>query len=255
MSLVIAGRELRTLFLSPLAWSVLGVVQCILAWVYLLQLDNFITLQPRLAVIEGAPGVSDMIIMPLFSLLGIMLLLVMPLMTMRLISEERRGKTLTLFLSSPVSVKDIVIGKYLAVLGFIGVMLALLLLMAFALALGARLDYGQIAAGLLGLSLMLAAFAAIGLYISCLTQYPAVAAVITFGVLFMLWIMNWAARIGGGSTGASTGAALRWLSIVQHQESFYRGLIDTADIVYYLLLIGLFLLLSIRRLDAERLQS
>lgn len=250
MSLVIAGRELRSLFLSPLAWSILGVVQGILAWIYLVQLDNFITIQPRLSGIEGAPGVTDMIIVPLFSLLGIMLLLVMPLITMRLISEERRGKTLTLFLSSPVSVTDIVIGKFLAVLGFIGVMLILLLLMAFAMSLGTRLDYGQIFAGLLGLLLMLAAFAAIGLYISCLTQHPTVAAVVTFGVLFMLWIVNWAAQAG-----AQTDEALRWLSIVHHQESFYRGLIDTTDISYYLLIIGLFLLLSIRRLDAERLQS
>lgn len=250
MSLTIAGRELRALFLSPLAWSVLSVVQGILAWVYLVQLDNFITVQARLAAVEGAPGVTDMIIMPLFSLLGIMLLLVMPLITMRLISEERRNKTLALFLSSPVSVKDIVIGKFLAVLGFIGAMLALLLLMAFAMSLGARLDYGQILAGLLGLLLMLAAFAAIGLYISCLTRYPAVAAVITFGVLFMLWIVNWAAQAG-----VETDAALRWLSIVQHQESFYQGLVNSADIFYYLLIIGLFLLLSIHRLDAERLQS
>lgn len=250
MSLLIAGRELRSLFLSPLAWSILGVAQGILAWAYLVQLDNFITLQPRLPTMEGAPGVTDMIIMPLFSLLGIMLLLVMPLLTMRLISEERRNKTLALFLSSPVSVRDIVLGKFLAVLGFVGVLLALLLLMAFAMSLGTRLDYGQIAAGLLGLSLMLAAFAAIGLYISCLTRHPTVAAVITFGILFMLWIVSWAAQAG-----AEGDAALRWLSIVQHQESFYRGLIDTVDIFYYLLIIGLFLLLSVRRLDAERLQA
>lgn len=250
MSLLIAGRELRSLFLSPLAWSILGVVQGILAWVYLVQLDNFISLQARLSTLEGAPGVTDMIIMPLFSLLGILLLLVMPLITMRLISEERRNRTLPLFLSSPVSVKDIVIGKFLAVLGFIGVMLALLILLSSATALGTTLDYGQIAAGLLGLLLMLAAFAAIGLYISCLTQHPTVAAVVTFGVLFMLWIVNWATRAG-----AESDAAMRWLSIVQHQESFYRGLVDTADIFYYLLIIGLFLLLSVRRLDAERLQS
>ncbi|HEX7028095.1 MAG TPA: ABC transporter permease subunit [Gammaproteobacteria bacterium] len=250
MSLLIAGRELRSLFIPPLAWSILGVVQGILAWVYLVQLDNFITLQARLSTLEGAPGVTDMIVMPLFSLLGILLLLVMPLITMRLISEERRNKTLPLFLSSPAPVKDIVIGKFLAVLGFVGVMLALLILMSLAMALGTSLDYGQVAAGLLGLFLMLAAFAAIGLYISCLTQHPTVAAVVTFGVLFMLWIVNWATQAG-----AETDTALRWLSIVQHQESFYRGLVDTADIFYYLLIIGLFLLLSVRRLDAERLQT
>jgi ABC-2 type transport system permease protein len=248
VSLTIAGRELRSLFFSPLAWSILGVAQGILAWVYLAQVEFFILNQSQPAAVDAR--VTNIIIMPLFSLLGVMLLLVMPLITMRLISEERRNKTLALLLSSPVTAGDIVLGKFLAVMGFVGVMLMLLSLMTFAMSLGTRLDYGQIAAGLLGLLLMLAAFAAIGLYISCLTQHPTVAAVITFGVLFMLWIVSWAARAG-----AESDAALRWLSMVQHQESFYRGLIDTADIAYYLLIIGLFLLLSVRRLDAERLQT
>jgi ABC-2 type transport system permease protein len=122
------------------------------------------------------------------------------------------------------------------------------LLMALALSFGTELDFGQLFAGLLGLLLMLAAFTAIGLYISCLTQHPTVAAVITFGMLFMLWIINWASQ-------AETGEALRWLSMVRHQESFYRGIIDSSDICYYLLIIVLFLLLGIRRLDAERLQA
>ncbi len=250
MIVTIALRELRSMFLSPLAWCILGVLQGIMAWVFLIQVDNFVLIQPRLAGIDGAPGLTDIAVVPLFGLLGILLLLVMPLMTMRLISEERRSKTLALLMSSPLSVTDIVLGKFCALAVFVLLVISLPLLMALSLNLGTDLDYGQILAGALGLALMLFAFIAIGLYVSCLTDHPTVAAVLTFGILFMLWVVNWAAK--AGEEGAEV---LAWLSIVHHQESFHRGLIDTGDIVYYLLMIGLFILLAVRRLDAERVQA
>ena len=250
MILTIAARELRSMFLSPLAWAVLGVLQAILAWVFLVSLDQFLLIQARLAGLEGAPGVTDIVIVPLFSLIGILLLLVMPLLTMRLISEERRNRTLTLLLSSPVSITDIILGKFAAVFGFALLTLVLVLLMALSLAGGTHLDYGQIAGATIGLLLMVGAFAAIGLYVSCLTDQPAVAAVISFGLLFMLWIISWATQVNPNS-----GELLRWLSIVQHQENFQHGVIDSIDVMYYLILITVFLLLSVRRLDAGRLQA
>ncbi len=246
----ISARELRSLFVSPLAWAILGVLQAILAWIFLISLDQFLMLQPRLVGLDGAPGVTDMVVVPLFSLTGILLVLVMPLITMRLISEERHNRTLTLLLSSPVTVSQIILGKFYAVVGFTVVMLCLLLLMALSLIGGTNLDFGQVASSSIGLILMVSAFAAIGLYISCLTGHPTVAAVVTFGVLFMLWIIGWATQLGEGSAGV-----LRWLSMMQHQESFQRGIINTRDLAYYLIVIAVFLLLSIRRLDAERLQA
>ena len=251
MIAAIASRELRSLFLSPLAWAILGVLQGILTWVFLLSLDNFMNVQNRFINMEGAPGVTDMVVVPLFSLIGVLLLLVMPLITMRLVSEERRNKTLTLLLSSPVSVTDIVLGKFFSVLGFVGVMLCLILLMSVSLAGGTHLDYGQILSSAIGLVLMMSTFIAIGLYISCLTNHPTVAGVITFGVLFMLWIINWAA----GQAGEGGGEVFVWLSIIQHQQPFNRGLLNSSDALYYIILTATFLLLSVRRLDAERLQS
>src|SRR6056297_3085111 len=170
MILTIAGRELRSLFLSPLAWSVLAVVPLILAYVFLIQVELFLQWQPRLAAMEGAPGATDIIVAPLFRTAAIVLLLVVPLLTMRLVSEERRGRTLALLMSSPVSMTEIVLGKYLGVVGFLGVMLALVALMPLSLALGGTLDWGLLAAGFFGLVLVVASFAAAGLFLSSVTD-------------------------------------------------------------------------------------
>jgi ABC-2 type transport system permease protein len=247
----VAARELRSLFLSPLAWSVLAVVQLILGYVFLVQLELFLQWQPRLAGMEGAPGITEVIVAPLLRTAAIVLLLVVPLLTMRLVSEERRGRTLALLMSSPVSMTQIVLGKYLGVMGFLAVMLALVALMPLSLTLGGRLDWGLLAAGLLGLALVVASFAAAGLFLSTLTEQPTVAAVGTFGLLLLLWILDWASGTGG----EATGEVLAYLSLLTHYDALLKGVFDTQDIVYYLLFCLTFLVLAIRRLDADRVQE
>ncbi len=247
MILTIAARELRSLFLSPLAWSILGVVQFILAYLFLGTLDTYVTYQSQIAMMENPPGVTEVIVAPLFSSATIILLLVIPLITMRLVSEERRSRTLPLLFSAPVSMSEIVLGKYLGMLGFLGIMLGLITLMPLSLLALGTLDFGLLASNLLGLGLMLAAFAAAGLFMSTLTAQPTVAAVTSFGLLLLLWIINWA----GEGTGQSV---LGYLSLQGHYEALLRGLFNSSDVVYYLLFILTFLVLSIRRLDADRLQ-
>jgi len=249
MIFTIAARELRSLFLSPLAWAILAVVQFILAYLFLSQIESWMLLQPRLAALEGAPGVADIIIAPLFADAAVILLLITPLVTMRVLSEERRNRTLSLLFSAPVSMTEIVVGKYLGVLGFFLILLALLTLMPLSLATGTDLDFGKLAGCLLGLILVLAAFAAIGLFMSALTAQPTVAAVTTFGLLLLLWILDWA-----GDAGSQTGSLLARLSMLRHYEPLLQGLFNSADVAYYLLVIVLFLGFSIRRLDADRLQ-
>ena len=248
MIFTIAARELKSLFLSPLAWSVLAVVQFILAYLFLAQVDNFMTLQPRLAALEGAPGVTDIIIAPLLGDAAIVLLLVTPLITMRILSEERRNGTLSLLFSAPVSMTEIVVGKYLGVLGFFMILLVMVAAMPLSLLAGTHLDLGKFAAGVLGLGLQLAAFSAAGLYMSSLTEQPTVAAVSTFGLLLLLWIIDWA-----GNSGVQVSGLLHYLSLLRHYESLLRGLFNSTDLVYYLLFIVGFVGLSIRRLDADRL--
>ncbi|HEB93785.1 MAG TPA: ABC transporter permease [Gammaproteobacteria bacterium] len=248
MAFIIAGRELRSLFLSPMAWAILAVVCGICAWFFLAYLDFFLQIQPRLATVPGGPGAADIVVAPLFSTAATVLLLVAPLLTMRLISEERRAQTLPLLLSAPVSMTEIVLGKFLGVLGFVLVMLLLIAAMPLSLLAGGTLDLGLWAAGVLGLLLLLASFCSIGLYLSTLTAQPVVAAVSTFGLLLLLWILNLA------SAGADDKGLLDYLSLMSHFQPLLRGIFSSTDIAYYLLLIGTFLVLSIRRLDTDRLQ-
>ncbi|MCL5669310.1 MAG: ABC-2 transporter permease, partial [Gammaproteobacteria bacterium] len=156
---IIAARELKSLFLSPLAWTILAVVQIILAWLFLVQLDQFAALQSQLAARPGAPGLTDLVVAPLFASAATVLLLVTPLLTMRVMSEERRQHTLTLLFSMPLSMTEIVLGKYLGLLALLGIMLAMIALMPLSLLLGGALDSGQFAAGVLGLALIMASYA------------------------------------------------------------------------------------------------
>jgi len=245
---VIAARELRSLFLSPLAWSILAVVQIILGLIFASRVALFMQpeIQSQLQAMPGAPGLTDIVVGYVYVWTGIIFLLVSPLLTMRLISEERRQGTLPLLLSAPVSMQSIILGKYLGLMGFLLIMLAMVTLMPLSLLIGGTLDFGQFFAAVLGVILLLAAFCAIGLYISTLTAQPTVAAIGTFGILLLLWIIDWA----GGTDQES--ALFSYLSITNHYQALLRGLFNTEDVVYYILIIGLFLILSIHHLDSER---
>lgn len=250
MITVIAARELRSLFLSPLAWTLLAVVQGLLAWMFLLLVDDFRELQGRLASLDNAPGVTDLVAAPLFQVAAWVLLLLVPLLTMRLFSEERRTRTLDLLLSAPVAMSEIVLGKYLGVLAFLLMTVALITLMPLSLALGATLDAGKLLAGILGLSLLAAAAAAAGVYLSTLTTQPAVAAIATMGLLLALWMVDAASTIPG-----TAGDLFGYLSLRRHYDAFLLGLFDSADLAYYLLFGMAFLGLVIRRLDDLRLRD
>ena len=136
----------------------------ILAWVFLLLVEEFQGLQSQLLGLSGA-GVSDLIAAPLLRLAAWILLLVTPLLSMRLISEERRSHSLSLLFSAPLAMYEIVLGKYLGLLAFLSLLVVLIALMPLSLLAGTALDLGKLAAGLLGLWLLAASFAAAGLYL------------------------------------------------------------------------------------------
>jgi ABC-2 type transport system permease protein len=239
-------QELRRLFLSPLAWTILAVVQLILAYMFLSHLEYFSLMQSRLMGMEGEHGVTEVVVAPLFGNAAIVLLLVVPLVSMRLITEERRNKTLALLFSAPLSMSEIVFGKYLGLVAFLLIQILLIALMPLSLLTGGGLDFGLFASGLLGLTLLLAGFAAVGLFMSTLTQHQTIAAVSTFGVLLLFWILDWAGEGAGGGV-------LAYLSLLNHYEPFLKGVFDTRDAVYLVLFIATFLALSVRRLDMDRL--
>ncbi len=248
--LTIARNELYRLFLSPLAWLILALGQVILAYLFLTHIDRFMQLQASISAIPGAPGVTELIIAPLFSNVATILLLLSPAITMRLIAEERRNDSLPLLMSAPVSVMDIVLGKYLGTLIFMIIFLIMASLMPLSLSLGGDLDYWLIASCLLGLLLLVASFCAIGLFFSSLTKQPTIAAISTFSILFLLWIIDWSA--GTTTTGTSFNM-LGWLSLLSHFEPLLQGNVNTSDITYYLILIVAFLSFTVRRLNSQRL--
>ena len=243
----IVMKEWRVLFASPLAWVVLAFLQLIFGWVFLSRLNAFIEAQPQIAAMPTAPGLTQIVASPVFATATIILLMVAPLLSMRLVAEERRSQTLPFLVSAPVSITQIVLGKFLALLGVLAIAVALILLMSLSLSLGARLDLGLLAANTLGLLLMAASFAAVGLYFSCVTAQPLLAAIGTYALLLFLWLINISATTPDGLLNA--------LSLVEHFESFAQGSLALADLGYYLVVIVLFLLLSIRRLDADRLRA
>lgn len=241
----IATRELKNMFMSPLAWSVLGIVQAILAFFFLDRTNDVLRAKMQLLAADNAPGITELIVPPLFLNAAIIMLLVTPLLTMRLIAEERRNRTLPLLFSAPVSMTEIVLGKYLSVLLFLWLMVVLTALMPLSLVVGGQLDFGLLAAASLGLALVFATFAAVGLFMSSITQYAAIAAIGTLGVLLLFWIIG-----GQGDTETSIAG---YLSLFNQYMPFLQGTLNTDAVVFFVLLITTFLVLTIRRLDADRL--
>ena len=247
MVLRLALRELRTLFLSPMAWSILAVSQLILAFLFLVLLDDYFRIQAQLVLLENAPGITRLIIAPLYSATAWLLMMITPLLTMRIISEERRNHSLTLLLSAPISMTEIIVGKYLGILLFLLLMSLMISIMPLSLLLAGQLDSGHFVAIVIALLLLIASFAALGLYLSALTIQPTVAAIGTYGALLLLWVIDF------GSNTKDSGL-LTYISMSRHFEALARGVFSSADIAYFVLFIATFLVLSIRRLDAERLQ-
>lgn len=248
--LTIARTELGRMFNSPLAWSILAVLQFVLGMIFLVMVQEFLeVIQPQMVGTENPPGVTDTIVSAVYLWAGIIMLAVMPILTMRSFAEERMNGTFTLLRSSPISVTDIVLGKYLGLMMFILIMVALLSLMPLSLQLGTSLDFGKIGASVLGLVLLLASFAAAGLFISSLTNQPIIAAVASFGLLLFLIVLY----ISGKSQ-SNGSEVFVYLSHFGHFLSFLQGLFQSGDLIYYLLFIGGFLVLTIRKLDNESLQ-
>lgn len=244
-ALTIARCEALRIFTSPLAWIFLGGLQLVLGIIFYILAVSY-TRNPEM--MEQYSGVAQYFSDGLFSFSAILMLFVMPLMTMRLVAEERKSGSLTLLLASPVSLVEIVAGKYLGLGVFMLAALVLEAAMPLVLLFGSpHLDLGIIAAGLLGLLLMMMALGAAGLFASTLTREPTIAAVIAFAILLLIWILQ------GVSYQQFPGAeAFGYLSLISHFQNLLRGIFDTADVIYYLLFTLVFLWLAVQRLDLER---
>lgn len=256
MIFTIAGKELRTLFTSPLAWLVLTVVQVVLGYGFLKRLDDFLQIQAQLAQMASPPGITELVAAPTYATAAAMLLFAVPLLAMRMIAEERRNQTLTLLLSAPVSMTQIILGKFAGLMAFLLIIIVLVLAMPLLLVTGTRLDYGLLAGLTLALLLLATSFSAVSLYASSLTAQPMAAALLGFGVLLAMLFMGETAGDSLRARGWQLPAAFAQVfSPLKNFEPLGRGIIDSYAIVCPLLLTAAFLILAIRRLDGRRLRG
>ena len=256
MIATIAGKELKGLFASPLAWLVLTAVQLIAGYAFLKRLDDFLQIQPQLVQLASPPGVTEIVVGPLFATTAIMLLFAVPLLGMRSIAEERRNQTMVFLTSAPISITQIVLGKFLGLVLFIAIIVTLVTAMPLTLARSTSLDYGHIASLFAGVLLISSAFAAVSLYISSLTTHPMGAAFGAFAALLVMVFMGEAAGDGLRARQWQLPAALvQVFSPLKNFEPFAKGVIDTYAVACAVLLVVFFLVLAVRRLDARRLRG
>ena len=193
-------------------------------------------------------NLSDVVISPVFGNMTIIMLLLIPLFTMRSFSEEKKSGTVELLFTYPVRDGAVVMGKYLASMFIFAVMLVVTLAFMFLLNYMAKPDWGVILSAYLGLILLAGAFTAFGTFASSLTENQIVSAVITFGGLLMLWIIQWAQTLTSGWVKEVFG----YLAIMRHFDGLVKGLIDSRDVIFFLVFIAFFLFCTLRLLDSKK---
>ncbi|MCI0454077.1 MAG: ABC transporter permease [Candidatus Dadabacteria bacterium] len=242
----ILKRELKSYFASPIAYVVLLVFLVLSGIFFFLYLQGFVESQfdPRFQFFKERINLNDFVIRPYFGTVSIILLIMMPLITMRLIAEERRNFTAELLFTSPVRVFHIILGKFLASFSFFGVMVLISAVYVIVLMAYGNPDLGPLLSGYLGLFLLGGSFLAVGLFSSSLTENQIVAAVISFGILLVFWII--------GASSDAQDSILGYLSIINHLDNFTKGVIELKDIVYYLSFIFFGLFLTHIMLESEK---
>ena len=244
----IVRKELKSMFASPLGWAIMAILSFIFGLYFTNSVGNYFDVMSGAIRPAEREGVTAFVGKALYGLASFIMLFSVPLLSMRLISEERRSQTLPFLFSAPLSITEIVLGKFVGLVVFLSLVIFYLAAMMSMLNLWAEIDFGFIVANTIGLVLLVASFSALGLYFSSLTSQPVVAAILTFIALFALMILD---RFPAGDPSNT----VSYLSLMRHFQSFSRGLIDTADVAYFVLFITTFLVLTVRRLDADRLRG
>ena len=248
--MAIAQRELKAYFASPIAYIVIGFFVLLFGFFFYSMLLFFNQQSMRMMGFEGGPtqNVNEQMIRPIFLNASVILLFVLPMITMRTYSEEKRSGTIELLLTAPLTDFQIIMGKFLGAIALYAVMLAVTFIHMGVLFAFGNPEWSPIATGYLGLLLMGGCFISAGLLISSMTKNQIVAGMVTFGLFLLLWVINWPSSF----VGPTTQQVLDYLAITNHLDDFTRGIIDTKHIVYYVSFIAFGLFLTARSVDSER---
>jgi len=229
----IAKKELQTYFFSPVAYLVFASFLLVVGYLFWVVLVS-----SKLASLE-----------PLLYNAAFVLLLVSPVLTMRLISEERRAGTMELLLTSPISPSEIVIGKFLAC--FILYLILIILTFQYPLIMSFyadKLDMGPIMSGYIGLILLGAAFISLGLFASSLCENQMIAAMLSFGGMLCFWIFGWAKYALDNAFGEILGK----LSLFERYSEFIKGVVDSGNVLFFVVFIVLWLFMATRVVESDR---
>ncbi len=250
-SWVIAKRDLGSFFNSPIFYVITTVFLIIYSYIFV-NILSFFSMQSmqsgQFQQMGMALNINEMVIEPSFQNMAVVLLLIIPIVTMRSFAEEKKSKTFRLLLSSPVDLKEIIWGKFLACMIVITLMVLISSYSIGFLFMIGEPDIGPVLTGYLGILLTTGCYVSVGIFASSLTENQIVAAVITFGFSLFMWVIGW----GSQAANSTTGQVLEYLSVIEHMDRFLKGMIETSDLTYYLSFIIFGLFLCYRTLDSNR---
>jgi ABC-2 type transport system permease protein len=251
---LIFNRELRAYFSSSIAYVVITMFLIITGYFFynLIATFSVISFQaqanPMMARQYNLLNINETVVRPLFGNISIIMLLMTPLLTMRLLAEERKAGTMELLLTYPVRDIEVVTGKFLACFTvFLAMIFSTFIYPALLVFLGEP-ELMPIITGYIGLILLGAAFIALGLFTSSLTENQIIAASLAFGILFVFWLMSYSVTL----VSLALGQVISYIAITEHLESLAKGVVDTEDVIYYLIFVTLFLFLTLRSLESKR---
>src|SRR6266446_4024641 len=250
---IILRKELRSYFVSPVAYLLLAMFGLIFGFFFWVQLSGFVNyaMEMQMRGQMSPMNINESLIRPLLANVRVIGLFFIPLITMRLFAEEKRTGTIELLATSPIRDSEVIVGKWLAAMTLYGCILLLTALNFVFLFKYGRPDWKPLAIGYLGLLLEAGAMLAIGTFISTLTKNQIIAGAVTFAVCLLLWILEW---VTGFDT-AAWARVMAYMSVITHFESFAKGLLDSKDVIFYVTLIFLGLFLTSRSLESLRWRS
>ena len=257
----IAGRELRSMFVSPVAYVVLTLFAVMGGFFFLASVLSFDANVGQAQQFQAFDylrdlNLNDFLIAPFLQVMWIVLLFLIPGVTMGLFANEKINGTQELLLTSPITIWELVLGKYLAAAAFVAILVLMLGLFCGILFIYGEPEPAKTLAGLLGMLLVGLTYAAVGTFASSLTRNQLIAFFLALVLLLILWLLSVFADLGaaGGAMGASSGVSevLRWLSSSEHFDQLVRGLIDTRALAHFGFMIGVFLLLTKASVESVR---
>jgi ABC-2 type transport system permease protein len=253
--LAIYRRELGGYFVSPIAYVVTGFFLFLTGYYFSYILSGVIdySMRAQMQAQMGGPPSIDAPALVIRNFTGFsttILLFLIPMLTMGVYAEERKRGTMEMLMTSPISELQIVLGKFLASVTMFVAMLAPTLFYHVIMSRYSEpaLPWKILWTGYLGILLLGASLLALGSFISSLTENQIVAGVVTFVIFLILWLLD----IGGRGSTTTVSEVMKYLSILQHHESFAQGVIDTSSVIFYLSVVAIGLFLTLRNLDSMR---